>query len=276
MSASTGIPPEFDPDFLRDPNLIAYTVLNDSTPLVPATQTYEIRRPQPRLVPFSGLGRPEDVLNTNLDFVLNDGRNRIEIVVPDDVLYTSLDVIEQDTGVPELLAPFYDRWEDMRLNQIGKSCFGYVGDVLPENDLTATQPWRLLADFPGQVITQPILSTLNFGTGPLGTRAAYVNPTPIPDVRSLRNETVFRIRVGADTSLGTGDTHMRFGVVSTDIAIGLGFLTSEDGRRYVLAYDLTNGNVVGGLAFDFMDGQTHTYRIVRDPNTRMVEVRADT
>jgi hypothetical protein len=275
MSASTGIPPEFDPDFLRDPNLIAYTVLNDSTPLMPATQTYEIRRPQPTLVPFSGLGRPEDVLNTNLDFVLNDGRSRIEIVVPDDVLYTSLDVIEQDTGVPELLAPFYDRWEDMRFDQIGKSCFGYTGSILPELDPTAPLPWRLLADQPGQVIAQPILSTLNFGTGPLGTRAAYVNPTPIPDVRSLRNETVFRIRVGADTSLGTGDTHMRFGVVSTDIAIGLGFLTSEDGRRYVLAYDLTNGNVVGGLSFDFMDGQTHTYRIIRDPNTQMVEVRAD-
>ena len=88
LSCSTGIPPNVDPDLFDDPALAAYTQLNDGTPLVPLTQSWEVRRPAPVEVPIAGLNRIEDVLNTDPDFVLNDSRTRIEIVVPDDVVTT--------------------------------------------------------------------------------------------------------------------------------------------------------------------------------------------
>ncbi len=99
-SSSTGIPPQTSPDFLRNPALIAYTRLNEGTPIVPLTQTSEIRHPVPVIQTLSGLNRPADVLNNNGGFLLNDPAFKIKLLVPDDVLYNSIQVIGY-TELPE-------------------------------------------------------------------------------------------------------------------------------------------------------------------------------
>ena len=95
-SESEGIPPQTVPDLLENPNLVAYTLLNEGTPLVPSTQTYEVRRPTPVLVPVVGFNNVADLLNSQA-FVMNESEQRIELIVPPDVLYNSLQVIEHDT-----------------------------------------------------------------------------------------------------------------------------------------------------------------------------------
>jgi hypothetical protein len=93
-SESEGIPPQAENDLLHDPNLVAFTLLNDRTPLVPSTQAYEVRSPALTVVPLTG-DTPQDALG-----------QRLEISIPDDILYNSLQVIERSTGEPDLLAPF--------------------------------------------------------------------------------------------------------------------------------------------------------------------------
>jgi len=265
MSCSTGIPPNTDPDLFDDPLLSAYTQLNDGTPLVPLTQTWDVRKPQPVEVPISALNRIEDMLNTDPDFVLNDSRTRIEINVPDDVLYTSLQVIEQTTGEVDLLKPF-DVWlMDLgEIKYVKEVCLHYDGSVLPENDAAAPTPWSLLSDDPSQVSAVAVNGILTYGTGSIGSRTVYRNNTPLTDAPGLEVEASYRLKVAQDTTWGLGDTLMRVGLSGLGYTVGLAFLTSSLGQRIVLAYDMSNDKVLGSVLFDYLDGLFHTYKIIRD------------
>ncbi len=118
-SSSTGIPPKAggSADFYSSGP--AATQLSELVPLVPQTQSIEVRRPSPQAVSVSGLNRPEDVLNTqDGSFTLNDSTTKLRLVVPKDVLYASLDVIEQTTGEVGLISPVSDEG-GLRLHQGG-------------------------------------------------------------------------------------------------------------------------------------------------------------
>jgi len=278
MSCSTGIPPKKAPDFLEDPDLIAYTVLNEGTPLVPLTQTYEVRNPQPTFVPISQINAIEDLLNNDGDFTLNDATQRIEIIVPDDVLYNCLDVIEQTTGEEDLLSPICDSCSpDIGgFNYQHNVCFTYDGSVLPQNDTTAPTPWELESDDPTHVNASAFSGVLTYGTDTVGTRTVYKNNTPLLDAISLQSEVTFRIRVLQDTTLGFGDSQIRFGTSSPGVTLGVAFITDAiTGERFVKVLDLNNGNILGSVTFDFLDGAYHTYRIVRDVKTASMKVLID-
>jgi len=65
------------------------------------------------------------------------------------------------------------------------------------------------------------------------------------------------------------------GFSSPGVTIGLGFITTPLGERYVLAIDLNTGLTVGGIPFDFYDGAYHTYKMVRDPGTASIQISID-
>lgn len=276
-SSSTGIPSQIDPDLLRDPDLIAYTMLNEGTPLVPSTQTYEVRSPQVTQRSVSGLNRPEDVLNTDRDFVLNDGRQVKRLVVPDDVLYNALEVIETTTGETDHIAPFDDRdtFQMGTLHLQGEGCLSYDGLVLPELDTSASTPWQLASDDASHVATSVFGGVLNYGTDGTGTKTIYRNATPLPDAPGLTTEFNFRLKLANDATNGNGDSQVRFGFSAPGMTMALGFVTTTVGERYVLAIDQTNQQVVGGERFDYLDGNFHNYRIVRDPGLGLVSIFID-
>jgi hypothetical protein len=276
-SESEGIPPQTDPDFLKNTNLQAYTLLNEGTPLVPSTQTYEVRRPTPQLVSVVGFNRPEDLLNSQ-SFVMNESEQRVELLVPNDVLYNSLQVIERDTGEPNHIAPFDDETNPIDLGTLSfqhTTCLTYTGDVLPENDTSAPTPWSRQSDDDSHAFATAFAGILTYGTDPTGTRTIYRNATPLTDQISLQTEVKFRLKVLNDASGGLGDSHIRFGFSSPGLTMALAFVTSPLGQRYVLVYDLNSLLVVGGLPFDFNDGNYHVYRLVRDPATATVQVFID-
>lgn len=276
-SSSTGIVPKKAPDFLADPGLPAWTQLNQSTPLMPLTQSFEARGPYPVQTFVSALNRPEDVLNNDGDFTLNDGERRFGLVIPDDVLYASLDVIEQAAGDLELLAPFDDECgvNVSNFTYQKEVCLNYDGAVLPENDTTAPTSWELVSDTPAQVSASAFGGVLTYGTGSTGTKTVYRNNSPLPDHPSLETEASFRLRVLSDTSAGTGASQIKFGLSAPGMTLALTFVTTAIGERFVLVLDQNNGNVLGSASFDFLDGAYHTYRIVRNPGHGVVQVFVD-
>jgi hypothetical protein len=274
-SGSTGIPPELEPDFLQNPGLVAFTLLNEGTPLVPSTQTFEVRRPTPMNVPIASLNSPSDILNTQ-QFTLNNADFEVVLVVPPDVLYNSLQVIERDTGSPNLIAPFDDQVTTLgTLSFQNEVCLIYDAQTLPENDLTAITPWAFQADDPTHVQRSVFSGVLTFGTDSTGTRAIYRNATPLPDAVGLSTQVTFRLKLLSDASLGLGDTQVRFGMSATNMTLALGFVTTPLGQRYLLVYDQNTGNVIGGKPFDFLDGNYHQFRVLRNPGAGTVSIFID-
>lgn len=273
-SSSTGVIPKTDPDFLANPGLQAFTRLNDSTPLVPSTQTFEVRAPYASQTYVSVLNSPDDILNSEA-FTLNDGTVQYRLIVPDDVLYTSLDVIEQSTGEEGLLAPFGDCCGPnfSGLDYTKEVCLTYEGDVLPENDTSAPTPWTRQSDVPGDVFVSTSGGVLTYGTA--GSKTVYKNNTTLVDAPGLQTEVSFRIRLRDDATLGTGDTQVRFGISAPGLTVALAFVTTAIADRFVLVFDLNNGALLGSISFDFLDGLFHTYRIVRDPVAGMVRISID-
>lgn len=273
FSSSTGVPPHTSPDFMEEEDVIAYTLLNDGTPLVPLTQTYEVRSPQVVTEPVSGLNRIEDVLNTDRDFLLNTGLVRKTLIVPDDVLYNSLQVIETKSGTPSLLTSGMDSPPQIGPLLFQKNvCMTYTSDQLPE---VSSPPWNLVSDDATHVSKSIVTGKLTYGTDIEGTRTAYHNPTPLVDVVGMPTEVNFRVKINSDASYGEGDTLIRFGVNGLGLAVSLAFVTSPIGERYVLVVDQVTDNVLAGHRFDFLDDQYHSYRIVRNPASQAITVYVD-
>jgi hypothetical protein len=275
-SSSTGQPPKTDPDFLADPALEAWTKVNEGTPIVPQTQSFEVRAPFPVQESVSGLNRPEDVLNSDGDFTLNDGALRFKLIVPDDVLYSCLDIIEQqDDGATDVLTPFCDGCSPhiTGIRYTDEVCLTYDGSVLPEDDASAATEWGLVSDTPGDVSTTAFAGILTYSTA--GSKTVYRNDTPLPDAVSLQTEARFRIKLLEDWSAGTDDTQVRFGISAPGMTLALAFVTIATGERLVLVIDQNSGAIVGGIPFDFLDGLYHDYRLVRDPSAGTVQVFID-
>jgi hypothetical protein len=206
------------------------------------------------------------VLNTNRAFVLNDNQMRLTLLVPDDVLYNSLQVTETTSGDPCLIAPLDDQMPDMgTLYFQNETCLTYNAAKLPEQDTTAPTSWTLASDAPFHVSASVFGGILTYGTDSTGTRTAYRNNTPLPDAVSMSTQVKFRLKILSDSTGGTGDTQVRVGFSSAvGMTLSLGFVTAPTGERYVLVIDQNSNTVVGGQKFDFLDGGFHDYRIVKD------------
>lgn len=278
-SESEGIPPAIEPDLLKNPHLTAFTLLNEGTPLVPSTQSFGVRKPYPVRVPLNGSGEPLDTTDDGVDFGANDGAYRIEIVVPDDVLYNSLEVIETQSGELGLIAPFDDEVSLGSIQYQKTQCLTYTGktllgaDVLPENDVT---PWQHTSVDSSHQFTSLDDGVLTYGTDSIGTQTSYSNTTPLLSSAGLSTQIRFRIKILQDSSDGLGDSQVRVGFSSPGMVLGLAFVTTEQGERYVLVLDLHSTLVVGGLPFDFYDGAFHDYTLTRDPATQSVRLEIDT
>lgn len=273
-SSSTGSTPRQDPDFLATSGLLAFTQLNEGTPLVPSTQTYEVRRPSPTQTDISTLSTPSDVLS-NQPFTLNDNTIQYQLILPDDILYSSLDVLEQTSGDEALISPFGDLGgpSAIAIQQTKRVCLSYQATTLPENDATAPTPWSRHSDVPAEVMASVLGGVLTYQT--IGSRTAYLNNTPLPDAPSMITEVRFRLRLTDDATLGTGDTKVRFGLSAPGLTVALAFVTTVLAERYVLVVDLNSGAYLGSVSFNFLDGSFHDYRIVRDPGAGVVRIFID-
>lgn len=282
-SSSTGVPPQGgvpqtgEQDLFRNTSVTAYTELNEGTPLVPSTQTSEVRVPTPVMEFVSSFNRPEDVLNVDGDFLFNDGTVRHKLLVPDDVLYNSLEVIEHRTGETGLVAPMDDSLEPVgyALEWRRRVCLAYDGTDLPENAPDQPTPWSLVADDPSHTQVSTSVGVLRFATDAVGTSALYRNPTLLPDAPSLSTEVTFRVRVAQDGTLGLGDSQVRLGFSATGMTLALAFVTLSTGPRMVLVVDQKAQTILGGIPFDYLDGNFHTYRMVRDPGRNTVTITAN-
>jgi hypothetical protein len=275
-SSNTGIPPQTAPDFYTNPGLTAYTKLNEGTPLVPSTQTSEVRGPTPVREFIASFNSPGKLLNSQ-GFTMNDGATQWRLLVPDDVLYNSLQVITESTGEDGHIAPFNDDCQpDFGTIYYQKRvCLEYDGSVLPENAPDQPTPWVMAADNPIHVNRSAFSGVLTFGTDPTGTRAVYRNATPLPDAPGLMTQITFRMKVVSDASFGLGDSQVRLGFSAIGMTLSLAFVTSPIGDRYVLVVDQNALVVLGGIRFDWLDGAFHTYRITRDPGAAHVSVSVD-
>lgn len=274
-SSGEGIPPQTEPDLLQDPNLIAYTLLNEGTPLVPSTQTYQVRAPKSLVVSVADLDDPQEVLN-HRGFLVNQSSERVEVQVPDDVLYNSLQVLERSTGEADLIAPFDDDADIHALSELGfksEVCLSYDGTVLPENDTTAPVRWVRASDNDAKQVSTVSAGALTYRAD--GTRTVYRNGTPLPLMTSLPTEVKFRVRLMQDATEGLGDTQVRFGFSSPGATVGLAFVTTAAGERYVLVVDMNNRQTLAGIPFDFSDGSYHTYVIRRDPASASIQIRVE-
>lgn len=273
-SSSTGIPPQGTDDVFRNPALEAYTKLNEDTPLYPRTQTSEVRVPTPYRRFLSAFNRAEDVMNVDGDFKFNDGTSVWRLLVPDDVLYNSLEVIEQTTGQPNKIAPFTDQdsFHHYSFEWQKEVCLSYDGTTLPEDAANQPTPWTMASDDAAHVTRQATYLHLNYGTDATGTRTIYRNNTPLTDSPSLSTRVSFRIRVEQDGTYGLGDSQIRLGFSAIGMTVALAFKTLPSGERYVAVVDLNAQRVLAGIPFDFLDGAYHTYQIVRNPSHNTVTV----
>ena len=276
-SESEGITPNTYPDFLTNPDLTAYTLLNETTPLVPQTQTYQVANPQPTIEYIGSLNNIANVLNSDGSFLLNDATTRIGIIVPNNVLYDSLQIFERDTGVPNLIAPFSDEGQPTfgAFHFDAEVCLTYDAQTLPENDPTAITPWSFYAQDAAHVTRSVFGGVLTYGTDSVGTQTNYLNESPLPDAPSLETEITFRLKLLQDSSGGLGDSQVRFGFSAIGLTASLALVTAQTGLRYVLVIDQLSNKVLGGIPFDFYDGQYHTYRLVRNPGANSVQVFVD-
>jgi hypothetical protein len=276
-SSSTGTTSQIETDFLSRDDVPAFTQLNQGTPLVPETQTLENRGPFVTQTFVASLNNPEDVLNNDGDFTFNDGTLRFGLEVPNDVLYTSLQVVRSEAGSLDLITPFGDECNPhySGVEYQREVCLDYAGNVLPENDSAAPTPWAINSDNPGEVSVSAFSGILTYGTGGGGTKTAYLNNTPLPDSPSLQTEASFRLKLLQDMTLGLGDSQVRFGLSAPGMTVAIGFVTHPSGDRFVEVYDLNNGNVMGRASVDYLDGNYHDYRIVRNPSAGLVEVFID-
>lgn len=276
-SSSTGTTSQEEVDFLSRSDVPAYTQLNQGTPLVPETQTLETRGPFITQAFVSSFNTPDDVLNNDGGFTFNDGAVRYGLQVPDDILYTSLQVVRSEAGAEDLIAPFDDEWNPhySGVAYQREQCLSYTGDTLPEDDSTAPTPWGINSDAPGEVTASALSGILTYGTSGVGTKTAYFNNTPLPDAPSLQTQASFRIKLLQDCSSGLGDSQVRFGLSAPGMTLGIGFVTHPSGERFVEVFDLNNGSVLGRATVDYLDGNYHDYRIVRTPSAGTVEVFID-
>lgn len=108
-----------------------------------------------------------------------------------------------------------------------------------------------------------------------GSKTVYKNNTTLPDAPGLQTEAKFRLRLTDDATLGMGDTQVRFGLSAPGLTVALAFVTTPLAERYVMVVDLNNGAYLGSVSFDFLDGNFHDYRIVRDPGAGVVRISID-
>ena len=276
-SSSTGVPYPWE-EYSSSPDIVAFTRLNEGTPLVPQTQTYEVRRPRPQVTFLSTLNNPSDVLNTE-GFQLNDASTEVKIVVPDNVLYNSLQVLEQKSGEPDLVAPFSDESGLVRIGKLSWQktvCAVYEGDVLPEQDPGYGTPWVLASEIESEVTTTVAGGVLTYGVAPGSTtRTVYRNATPITDPKGLSTRVDFRLRLLSDSTLGTGDSGVRFGFSALGMTAALAFVSTPYGEREVRLVDLNSNAVLGSISFDYLDGDFHVYRLVKNVDEGVVDFLID-
>ncbi len=273
-ASSTGVPYPWH-DYVENLGVHAFTKLNEGTPIVPKTQTYEVRNPMPVFTPVAALNNPQNVLNSAGTFLLNDGTTKVELLVPDDVLYRSLEVVERTAGEVSLLKPIVD----LGLVSLGtlsyqnNVCLHYDGDVLPENDTTASTPWTLAVEPGASYTASPVTGILNLSAS--NGQILYRNDTPLPDPVGLDTTVTFILKVVEDATTGTGDSGIRVGFSAMGITAALSFVTTPLGDREVRLLDLNANETLGAIPFDFLDGAYHTYRLLKNVLEGTVEFSID-
>jgi hypothetical protein len=210
--------------------------LNEGVPLVPSTQTYEVRKPDP----FS---------------------------VPSDILYNKLQVLEEIEGSSQsVISPASDEvgFSNTSLSFRGDVVGIYAGSALPEQDSDFGTPWSLGSTTPSEVTTTVLGGELTYSVGSSGATTIYRNPTPLTNETSFTTTLEFKLKLVVDSSLWSGDSGVRFGFSAWGLSAALAFVSVASGEREVQLLDLHSNEVLGAISFDYLDSDYHTYQLIRN------------
>lgn len=144
-------------------------------------------------------------------------------------------------------------------------------------DTAQAVSWFIVSDDPASVTAVLISGPsdfLRYGTISPGTRTAYMANTGLTDAPSLDYEATFKVRINSATLDSNGDTGVYVGVGGSSgpgytAAIGFDYI---DGVRYVKIQDLNAGVAVFRRAFDWNDGNFHTYKLVKRTATNSLSL----
>ena len=148
-----------------------------------------------------------------------------------------------------------------------------VGAVKLGLDGAQSASWFLVSDDPGAVtvslMTAGPTDFLRYQTDSPGTRTVYRARTGLTDAPSVDYVATFTVRINTFTTDADGDTGIYVGVSG---ATGLGYTAavgfdSFGGVKYVKIQDLNSGTTLFRRAFNWADGNFHTYRLVRRSET---------
>lgn len=255
-SSSTGVPYPWEEYVSRAPT--AHTRIGEGVPLMPSTQTYEVRRPTPIFSSVGGIAAQDFLEGSEFS-----ATTKVTLAIPDDVIYDQLQVVEKVEGEEGLLStlqeypPFGQSLEYQK-----DTCMTYVGQDVPENVLLPT-PWVLEATAGADYTASVSGGVLTLAIGAGGGQVTYRNDTPLTH-SSLDTEVSFRVKVAQDGSGHTGDTGVRLGVEAWGLRAALIFKTNTAGDPEVQLFDVQGVEVLGALVFDYLDGEYHTYRLTRN------------
>jgi hypothetical protein len=216
-----------------------------------------------------------DLSNISL-FALNDAETAVKIIVPDDVLYHSLEVVEKAEGTTDILS-IVDDGGVVALSELTwdrEICATYPANTLPEVDSSFGTPWVLESDDPGSVTATIFGSVLTYGVG-AATNTLYRNATPITDPVGLTTQVDFRLRLLQDATSGSGDTGVRFGFSALGLTAALAFEANQVGVREVHLIDLQSNETLATLPLDYLDGEYHVFRLVKNVEEGSLDLLLD-
>jgi hypothetical protein len=136
-------------------------------------------------------------------------------------------------------------------------------------DVAQFTPWVLVADNASNVSLQlmsvGITDFLRYSTIGTGTRTAYISASGLPDATSLDFDVTISIRINASVPGPTGDTGIYVGVsgiAGPGFTAAIGFDTVS-GVNFIKVQDLNANKCLFRRAFNWADGNFHTYKLMR-------------
>jgi hypothetical protein len=195
-------------------------------------------------------------------------------------------VVSRINGTPGIPANFASNNGDGRLRltspTIGPPSSIFVGgpaSIKLGLDVAQFTPFVLAADNPGavtlQLLSVGVTDFLRYSTTGTGTKTVYISPSGLPDATSLDFDVTFSVRINAAVPDPiTGDTNIYIGIsgmAGPGFTAAIGFDTVNS-VNFIKIQDLNANKCLFRRAFNWADGNFHTYKLIRTAATNSFSI----
>ena len=139
-------------------------------------------------------------------------------------------------------------------------------------------PWTQISGNPAavslQLLTVGVTDFLRYSTIGPGTNTAYVSPSGLPDVTSLDFEMTTSLRINTFVLTPNGDTGIYVGISGrggNGFTAAIGFEVEND-LNFVKIQDINANVCLYRCAFNWNDGNFHTYKLSRKVSTNSMSL----